>query len=179
MAFWNIFPQKTGHDISIKSSLWETTCIKSITLFSVGRKKKKKGKISSVCRLLNLTEEYFYMLNIRTGLAILCKSDSADPIKCQVCFQRKKKKEILTNLYICHLPISTCSRQQVGLLKLYIPLDKFFFLNQIVLDIFFLHKNIYCGYSLEVPHWGTSNEYPQCMFSWWNRKNIYLATALI
>ena len=24
----------------------------------------------------------------------------------------------------------------------------------------FLHKNISCGYSLEVPQWGTSNEYP-------------------
>ena len=27
----------------------------------------------------------------------------------------------------------------------------------------FLHKNITCGYSLEVPHRGTSNEYPQYM----------------
>ena len=34
--------------------------------------------------------------------------------------------------------------------------EKYFFL--------FLHVNIHCGYSLEVPHWGTSNEYPQCMF---------------
>ena len=29
----------------------------------------------------------------------------------------------------------------------------------------FLHKNIHCGYSLEVPHQGASNEYPQPMFS--------------
>ena len=36
----------------------------------------------------------------------------------------------------------------------------------------FVHENIYCGYSLEVPHWGTSNEYPQYMFSWRNKKNI-------
>ena len=28
----------------------------------------------------------------------------------------------------------------------------------------FLHKNICCGYSLEVPHQGASNEYPQHMF---------------
>ena len=27
-----------------------------------------------------------------------------------------------------------------------------------------LHKNICCGYSLESPRWGDSNEYPQCMF---------------
>ena len=36
----------------------------------------------------------------------------------------------------------------------------------------FLHKNICCGYSLEVPHRGTSNEYPQRMFLWRNKKNI-------
>ena len=36
----------------------------------------------------------------------------------------------------------------------------------------FLHENICCGYSLEVPHRGTSNEYPQHMFSWRNKKNI-------
>ena len=28
----------------------------------------------------------------------------------------------------------------------------------------FLHKNIYCGYSLEAPHRGASNEYPQDIF---------------
>ena len=31
--------------------------------------------------------------------------------------------------------------------------------------------NICCGYSLEVPHRGTSNEYPQHMFSSRNKKN--------
>ena len=36
----------------------------------------------------------------------------------------------------------------------------------------FLHKSICCGYSLEVPQWGTSNEYLQHMFSWRNKKNI-------
>ena len=30
-----------------------------------------------------------------------------------------------------------------------------------------------CGYSLEAPHWGASNKYPQHMFSWRNKKNIY------
>ena len=34
----------------------------------------------------------------------------------------------------------------------------------------FLHKNICCGYSLEVPQGGASNEYPQHMFSWRNKK---------
>ena len=33
----------------------------------------------------------------------------------------------------------------------------------IILGYFFifLHKNICCGYSLEAPLWGASNEYPQ------------------
>ena len=30
----------------------------------------------------------------------------------------------------------------------------------------FLHENTYCGYSLEVPQQGASNEYPQHMFSY-------------
>ena len=33
----------------------------------------------------------------------------------------------------------------------------------IIWGFFFLCKIICCGYSLEVPHWGTSNEYPQHM----------------
>ena len=36
----------------------------------------------------------------------------------------------------------------------------------------FLHENICCGYSLEAPRQGASNEYPQHMFSWRNKKNI-------
>ena len=38
----------------------------------------------------------------------------------------------------------------------------------------FLHKNICCGYSLEVPRQGASDEYQQHMFSWRNKKNIFL-----
>ena len=49
-----------------------------------------------------------------------------------------------------------------------------FFFNQKVLIVFlFLHGNICCGYSYEAPHWGASYEYPQHMFSWRNKKNIY------
>ena len=43
----------------------------------------------------------------------------------------------------------------------------FFLLN-------FLHKNICCGYSLEVPHWGTSNGYPHHIFSWRNSQPRWL-----
>ena len=42
------------------------------------------------------------------------------------------------------------------------------------IDIFlFLHENICCGYLLEAPHRGTSYEYPQHMFSWRNKENIF------
>ena len=43
----------------------------------------------------------------------------------------------------------------------------------------FLHENIYCGYSLERPWWGASDEYPQYMFSWRNKKNIMWLPPLI
>ena len=36
----------------------------------------------------------------------------------------------------------------------------------------FLYKNICCGYSLEAPRWDASNEYPQHMFLWRNKKDI-------
>ena len=41
-------------------------------------------------------------------------------------------------------------------------------------DIFHISaQNIDCGYSLEMPHWGGSNEYPQSMFLSGNKKNKY------
>ena len=39
-------------------------------------------------------------------------------------------------------------------------------------DIFLISaQNIDCGYSLELPRWGSSNEYPQSMFLSRNKKN--------
>ena len=73
-----------------------------------------------------------------------------------------------------------CFHEEVR--KIFIGLDK----NGYHVNIFFLflNENICCGYSLEVPWkhmlcyslevpWlGSSNEYPQHMFSWRNKKNI-------
>ena len=42
----------------------------------------------------------------------------------------------------------------------------------------FLYKNICCGYSLEAPHRGTSNEYPQHMFSWMKKAPYLLLCQL-
>ena len=49
----------------------------------------------------------------------------------------------------------------------------FFFNQKFLIFFLFLHKNMYCGYSLEAPHQGASNEYPQHMFSWRNKKSIF------
>ena len=40
-------------------------------------------------------------------------------------------------------------------------------------------RKIYCGYSLEVPQWGTSNENPQYMFSLRNKKKCQFLGKLI
>ena len=59
-------------------------------------------------------------------------------------------------------------------------LDKAFFSNQKVSTFFlFLDENICCGYSLEAPPRGTSNEYPQHMFSLRSKKTIHLIPTLI
>ena len=42
-------------------------------------------------------------------------------------------------------------------------------------DIFHISaQNIDCGYTLELPHWGSSNEYPQSMFLSRNKKKLEL-----
>ena len=40
-------------------------------------------------------------------------------------------------------------------------------------------QNHMLWYSLELPHQGTSNEYPQCIFLWKNKRNIYWIPQLI
>ena len=45
-----------------------------------------------------------------------------------------------------------------------------FFFSQKVLIVSCFSKTTCCGYSLEVPHWSTSNEYLQHMFLWRNKK---------
>ena len=55
----------------------------------------------------------------------------------------------------------------------------FFFIRKLLIFILFLNKNICCGYSLEAPHRGASNEYPQHMFLSRNKKNIMWIPPLI
>ena len=57
--------------------------------------------------------------------------------------------------------------------------DKMLFFHWYVWIFFlFFRKNICCGYSLEVPQGGTSNEYTQHMFTWRNKETNFLDTPL-
>ena len=55
-----------------------------------------------------------------------------------------------------------------------LQIRRFFFIQKIVIFFLFLHENICCGYSLEVPRRGTSNEYQQRTFSCRNNKSDML-----
>ena len=45
--------------------------------------------------------------------------------------------------------------------------------NYMVITVnLFLNANRCKGYTVEAPQCGASNEYPQCIFSWRNKKNI-------
>ena len=46
------------------------------------------------------------------------------------------------------------------------------FIRKVLIFFLFIYENICCGYSLEVLCGGASNEYPQHMFSWRNKKNV-------
>ena len=64
---------------------------------------------------------------------------------------------------------------------MWIPLPKVRYIIQPkTIDILlFLQKHICCGYSLEAPRRGASNEYPQHKFSLINKSNIFLMPLLI
>ena len=57
--------------------------------------------------------------------------------------------------------------------------DFFGFFSTQSIDILISPENICCGYSLEAPRRGTSNEYPLHMFSWKNKINIIWILAPI
>ena len=58
-------------------------------------------------------------------------------------------------------------------LYIFDPLKPHFYIVNLgyILFFLFLLKNIDCGYSLELPRWGGSNEYPQSVLSR-NKKKI-------
>ena len=60
-----------------------------------------------------------------------------------------------------------------------IAVDKMLFQPKVSVFFLNLNKNIYCGYSLEAPRRGTSDEFPQHMFLSRNQKTIYPIPSLI
>ena len=67
-----------------------------------------------------------------------------------------------------------------AIVGMYIATDKALFSSEkMLISFLFLHENICCGYLLEAPRWGASNEYPQHMFLWRNKKNIMWIPPLI
>ena len=66
---------------------------------------------------------------------------------------------------VLNINLSRCTHITIAPDKAHIAIKKLYF-------FLFHHKNKCCGYSLEVPHRGTSNEYPQQMFLSRNKKNI-------
>ena len=49
---------------------------------------------------------------------------------------------------------------------------RFVFNDHKRMNFVIFHENICCGYSFEASRRGASNEYPQHVFSWRNKKNI-------
>ena len=57
--------------------------------------------------------------------------------------------------------------------------DKVFCSWKVLIFFLFLYQTICCGYSLEVPQQGASNDYPQHIFSCRNKKNITWTSPFI
>ena len=55
----------------------------------------------------------------------------------------------------------------------------FFFFIMSFGILLILHEGIFYGYSLELPRWSLSNEYPKHIFLWGNQENVYLDISII
>ena len=71
----------------------------------------------------------------------------------------------------------SCELTRLSQKNIIAPDKAFFFNPKLSTFLLFVYKNICCGYSLEAPQWGTSDEYPQRMFSWGNKKNLPLLSG--
>ena len=78
-------------------------------------------------------------------------------------WKKEEKKKLSKGILIMFVKWTVIIIQHLQSPRYGVP-RKLFFL--------FLHENVCCGYSLEVPRRGASNEYPQHMFSCRIKKNI-------
>ena len=93
--------------------------------------------------------------------------------KCHFCnFQTKLSNSADHILKQKKSEICQKSEKSIALVKALFSIQKFWYFS------YFFMKTC-CGYSLEAPRQGASNEYPQHMFSWRNKKNIYWIPSLI
>ena len=72
-------------------------------------------------------------------------------------------------LHALHAMMMTVRSKDGSTLYMYVAPDEALFQQKVVIFFLFPHENICCGYSLEVPWRGTSNEYPQHTLSCRNK----------
>ena len=116
--------------------------------------------------------DYWITLNIKTINSLF------EEVYLTICDDVRKCADWMTELitkfegvsFAKHLAPDTLLKQAcLNILKIYHQKWK---LSDINSDIFHISaQNIDCGYLLELPWWGNSNEYPQSMFL--SRKNVY------
>ena len=83
----------------------------------------------------------------------------------------KSRLEEISNFIIYKVMKSLRKHICSNILKILPPKKNENFQIKILIFFIFLLENIDCGYSLEPPRRGGSNEYPQSMFSSRNKKN--------
>ena len=79
----------------------------------------------------------------------------------------------MRNCIFRHMPTA---KAHISLCILDIATDKRGYPHNIFL---ILHENICCGCSLEAPQRGASNEYSQHMFSWRNKKGLFVCVEVL
>ena len=82
------------------------------------------------------------------------------------------------NLMMCKKVIAEFQQCRPWLDSLTFPDKALFSTKNILIFYLFLHKNICCGHSSEASWRGAFNEYPQHIFLWRTKKNIYLVHPL-
>ena len=116
--------------------------------------------LSLGCMIRKVSAEDIAIRGNGTGLEYMCPTGHFVYIFFNPVFQVSTAKNEI-NLFNNHvLIVAPVSFAPAGAMT---PSAEFLFL--------LCHKNIRCGYSLEAPRRGASNEYPQCMFLWITGEN--------
>ena len=123
------------------------------TLFAkTGHVVFSKGRVNNLCIFLDPSQKRTFF-NIMYIIRIICQMI----LKWSYCtiFQVEQKRKQLNNLLMQHLGPFKKSKAKVD-----------WMIRKL------LHKIVWYWYSLEMPQWGTSDENPQHMFPWRNKKIV-------